>query len=360
MTSTFVGLDVHALRTTAAALDPQTGEVWIKNLEGTVDGIVEFLGGLGPRTQAVYEAGPTGFHLARKAEQRGIDLRVVAPGLIPRKPTDRVKTDRRDAMRLARLLAAGELSFARVPSIEEEAFRDLIRAREDLRRDLTAVRRRLGFFLLRRDVRWQGRTGPWTGPYLEWLRSLTFADPASRSTLIDYVCAHDALVQRKSALEAALQDAVPESPYADTIARLRCFRGIQTLTAAGLCAEIGHFERFPHPKLVGSFLGLVPSEHTSDTKRRQGAITKAGSSHARWLLVESAHHYRRKPAVYRDLARRQQGQDPRVCQVAWRAQRRLHQQWHKLRLQRRKPAGVVVIAQARELTTFLWEAATLR
>ncbi|MBA3262113.1 MAG: IS110 family transposase [Thermoleophilaceae bacterium] len=357
--SMFVGLDVHALRTVAATLDPGTGELSVAKLDTTSDAIVDFLADVGPGCRAVYEAGPTGFVLARAAAERGIDLRVVAPGLIPRKPSDRVKTDRKDAIRLARLLAAGELSFARTPTLEEEAFRDLVRAREDVRRDLTAARHRLSKFLLRRELRWTGRCGRWTGPYVQWLRGLSFPDPASHTTLVEYVAAHDSLLQRRSALEQAIKLAVPASPYAQTIARLRCFRGIDTLTAAGLAAEIGDFGRFAHPKLVASFVGLVPSEHTSDTRRRLGSITKAGSQHARWLLVESAHHYRRKPLVGRELTRRQHGQDPRACQVAWRAQQRLYKQYRKLRLERHKPAGVVTIAQARELSTFLWEAATL-
>lgn len=143
------------------------------------------------------------------------------------------------------------------------------------------------------------------------------------------------------------------------IARLRCFRGIDTLTAAGGCAEVGSFQRFSKPTLLSGFLGIVPCERTSDLKRRQGSITKAGPGHARRLLVEAAHHYRHRPAISDTLARRQSGQDPRIIEIAWRAQRRLHQRWQRLHTERRKPAGVVTIAVARELTAFLWEAATL-
>ena len=157
----------------------------------------------------------------------------------------------------------------------------------------------------------------------------------------------------------ALEQQAPQSTHAPVIARLRCFRGIETLTAAGVCAELGSFARFPRPTLVSGFLGIVPSERTSDLKRRQGSITKAGPPHARRLLVEAAHHYRHRPAIGETLARRQAGQDPRVIEIAWRAQRRLHQRWQRLHRERRKPAGVVAIAVARELAAFLWEAATL-
>jgi transposase len=167
------------------------------------------------------------------------------------------------------------------------------------------------------------------------------------------------LLARRAALLAALEQAIPDSRHALTIARLRCFRGIDTLSAAGLCAEIGDWSRFTKPKQLSGFVGIVPSEHTSDTKRRQGSITKAGSTHARRLLVEAAHHYRHRPAVGDTLARRQHAQDPRVIEVAWRAQRRLHDRWQLLAGQRRKPAGVAAIATARELAAFCWEAALI-
>jgi transposase len=283
----------------------------------------------------------------------------VTPGLVPKRPTDRVKTDRRDAVRLARLLAAGELSFARVPTEAEEAFRDVVRAREDVRGDLMRARHRLSKFLLRREVVYPGPGGAWTQAHLAWLARLTFDDTASTLTMTDYLAAVHALVQRRATLDAAIAELVPTSPCAATVPVLRCFRGIDTLSAAGLCADIGDFARFAHPKLLAGFLGITPSEHTSDDKRRQGAITKAGPSHARRLLVEAAHHYRRRPHVGVTLQRRQVGADPRVCDVAWRAQQRLYRQWQRLHGQRRKPSGVVTVACARELSAFLWEAATI-
>jgi transposase len=353
-----VGLDVHASQTHAAILDASSGELRSQRLRIPPGQIVEFLATLPGPVRAVYEAGPTGFGLARAAVDRGIDVRVVAAGKVPRASGDRVKTDKRDAERLARLLAAGELRFAFVPSVADEQFRDVIRAIEDCRGDLMRARHRLSKMLLRREIRWAGPGSPWTRRHMKWLRGLRFEDLCSQATFIDYLSGVEMLVARRAALVAALEQVIPDSRHAPTIARLRCFRGIDTLSAAGLCAEVGDWERF-RPKQLSGFLGIVPSEHSSDIKRRQGSITKAGSVHARRLLVEAAHHYRHRPAIGDALARRQHGQDPRAIEVAWRAQRRLHQRWNLLAGERRKPVGVVAIACARELATFCWEAATL-
>jgi transposase len=356
---TLVGLDVHARQTHAAIVDPVTGEVRVSRLRMAPIAVASFLEGLGPGVLAVYEAGPTGFGLARAARERGVDVRVAAPGSIPRGSGDRVKTDRRDAIRLARLLAAGELSFAFVPSVADERFRDLVRAIEDARGDLMRARHRLGKLLLRHGERYPGSGGAWTGRHMKWLRALSFPDACAQATFADYLAAVELLVGRRATLIEALQAAIPASSHAPVIARLRCLRGIDTLSAAGLCAEVGDFARFPRPALLSGFLGIVPSERTSDTKRRQGQITKAGPPHARRLLVEAAQHYRHRPAIGEALARRQHGQDPRVIQVAWRAQRRLYARWQHLHQHHRKPAGVVAIAVARELAAFCWEAATL-
>jgi transposase len=353
-----VGLDVHARQTHAAVLDLRSGELRASRLRMAPIEVVSFLDGLGPGVVAVYEAGPTGFGLARAGRERGIDVRVVAPGSIPKGPGDRVKTDRRDAVRLARLLAAGELGFVFVPSVADAAFRDLIRCIEDVRGDLMRARHRLSKFLLRRGHRYQDGAA-WTPKHARWLRGLACDDACARAALADYCAAVELLVGRRGTLIATLEQAVPECSHAATVARLRCFRGIETLTAAGVCAEVGSFARFPRPAMVSGFLGIVPSERTSDTKRRQGSITKAGSGHARRLLVEAAQHYRKAPAISHTLARRQAGQDPRIIEIAWRAQRRLHQRWQHLHTERRTPAGVVAIAVARALAGSLWEAATL-
>jgi transposase len=356
----FVGLDVHASQSHAGIFEPVTGELRRRRLNGDPLVVLPFLEQLGAGVRAVYEAGPAGFGLARAAAARGLDVRVCAPGLIPRRPSDRIKTDSRDAERLARLLAAGELSFVRVPSVEEEQLRDLVRAREDLRGDLSRARQRLSHFLRRRALRFAGPGNAWTVRHRRWLHGLDFDDRASAVTFADYLAGVDALEQRRNSVDQALAELAPESPWAELIARLRCFRGIDTLAAAGLCAEIGDFQRFSHPRQLGAFLGLVPSEHTSDEKRRQGAITKAGPKHSRRLLVEAAQHAWRRPRVSEDLRRRQAGQDPRVCEVAWRAQQRLHRQWHKLAERRGKHSNVATVACARELAAFVWEAALIR
>jgi transposase len=353
-----VGLDVHAAQTHAAVLDLASGELRQMKLRVPPGEVVGFLAQLPGPVRAVYEAGPTGFGLARGARELGIDVQVVAPGKIPRAPGDKVKTDKRDAERLVRLLAAGELRFAYIPTVVDEQFRDLIRAIDAVRGDLMRARHRLTKMLLRRDVRWDGPSGTWTRDHMLWLRSLRFDDLCSQATWLDYLSGVEMLVARRQALLDALEQAIPDTRHAPTISALRCFRGIDTLSAAGLCAEIGEWQRFEPTQLSG-FLGVVPSERTSDTNRRQGAITKTGSAHARRLLVEAAHHYRHPPSIGKILAKRQDGQDPRVIAVSWRAQRRLHKRWVILHGQRRKPAGVVAIACARELAAFCWEAANL-
>jgi transposase len=285
-------------------------------------------------------------------------MRVCAPGLIPRKPTDRIKTDARDAEILARQLAAGGLSFVRVPTEQEESLRDLVGGREDVRQDLSRARHRLSEFLLRRDLRWDGGSN-WSQKHLHWIAQRTFDDLPAQTTLGEYLNAVRVLMARRDTLERALEEALPTAPFAQTAYRLRCFKGIDTLSAMGICAEVGDFARFAKPTKLCAYPGIVPCEHTSDAKRRLGSITKAGSSHARRLLVEAAWHYRRTPRVGEVLERRQRGIDPRVVQIAWRCQQRLYERQRTLAATRHKPAGVVTIACARELACFLWEAATL-
>jgi len=354
-----VGMDVHATQTHVSVLDPRSGELRSRRLSGPPRGALDFLAELPAPVLAVYEAGPTGYGLARGAPERGLDVRVCAPGSIPRAPGDRVKTDRRDAERLARLLLAGELSFVRVPTPEEERFRDLTRCREAIRADLMRARHRVTKFLLRREMRWEGSACAWTQAHWKWLDGIEFSDGPSRAVLADYLCAVRALEQRRGVAERAIEDGWPESPWAETVARLRCLRGIDTLTALGLCAEAGDLRRFGRPASLMSYFGIVPSEYSSGEQRRRGPITKAGSPHARRLLVEAAQHYRHQPRVAGLLERRQRGADPRAVQIGWRAQRRLHERWVRLRLERGRPGSVVKIALARELGCFVWEVGQL-
>jgi transposase len=351
----WVGLDVHARETCAAVFDQDSGEVTTRRIAGRADEVVGWLETLGRPWRAVYEAGPTGYGLARLGAARDLAVDVCAPGLIPRRPNDHIKTDPRDAMRLARLLAAGELVLVRVPEPAEEQMRDLVRAREDVRLDLMRARHRLSKFLLRREIAYPGPGRAWTGRHRDWLRGLRFDDLASEITFTDMLHAHDGLIARRDRLQQALTDLVPSSPWAQLVGRLRCLRGIDTLSAVGLCAEVGDFGRFSHPRQLASYLGLVPREDSSGERRRQGAITKAGSRHARRLLVEAAWHYRRPPRVSAALAGRQAGQDPRAVDLSWRAQRRLHGRWRRLETERGKRATLTAIAVARELSGFCWE-----
>lgn len=321
--------------------------------------LLPWLRGVERPARMVYEAGPTGYGLARRALAEGIELAVCAPGRTERPPADRVKTDKRDAIRLSRLLAAGELTLVTIPSVEREQLRDLVRCREDIRVDLMRARHRIGKFLLRREIYWEGPGEAWSRGHRAWLASLRFADDASRTTVADYLHAHDVLIARRDQVETELDKLALTAPCAQAIARLRCLRGIDTLSAVGLCAEIGEWGRFDHPDQLAAYLGIVPSEHTSGSQRRLGSITKAGSTHARRLLIEAAYHYRRQPGVGLKLERRQRDQPAAVINIAWRAQRRLHARWRQLKDARRKPNGIVAVAIARELASYCWEITTL-
>ena len=317
-----------------------------------------FLEELDRPVAAVYEAGPTGFALARVAEQRGLDIRVVAPGSIPRAPGDRVKTDRRDAKRLVRLFAAGELRIAFVPSEADERFRDLVRCIEDARKDLMRARHRLSKFLLRRGQRFPGKA--WTQPHERWLCAAALRGSALAGDIRGLPvlrCRGSRSAARR--LIGVLEAAVPESSHAETVARLRCFRRIDTLTAAGLCAEVGDFHRFPKPALLSGFLGIVPSEYTSDEKRTQGQITKAGPPNARRLLVEAAHNYRHRPAVGETSRHASQARIPVSCRSPGAASSACTGAGCTSPASAASPRGRSRSRVARELAAFCWEAATL-
>jgi len=246
------------------------------------------------------------------------------------------------------------LHAVRVPSSEEEALRDVVRAREAVRGDLMRARQRLSKLLLRHDLRYEDTASAWTIAHRAWLTKIDLGQRGAQLTLLEYLGAIDAIVIRRDALEKAIAELIPDSPWAQTVARLRCLRGIDTLSAVGLCAEIGDFARFQRAGRLMSYIGLVPSEDTSGEKRRQGAITKTGSRHARRLLVEAAWHYRRAPAKGQVLRRRQQGQPAPIIEISWQAQRRLHRVWQRLDTQRGKRRTIVAVAVARELAGFCW------
>jgi transposase len=353
----FVGLDVHARKTAAAAVRLGSGEVWRAQLAGTPQAAIEWVQTLPGEVRVVYEAGPTGFGLARAGRAAGIEVMVCSPGAIPRQPGDRVKTDARDALKLARLHAAGQLRPVVVPAVEWEALRDLVRAREDLRGDLMSARHRISKLLLRHGFVFDEPGETWSQRHLAWLGRVRFAQPLTEVVFGEYLGHHETLLARRDRLDRLIAEQATLGPWAPTVGRLRCLRGIDTLTAVGLVAEIGDIHAFGHPKRLASYLGLVPSEQSSGTRRRQGSITKAGSSHARRLLIEAAWHYRRPPRISLTLKRRQAGQSPAAIDAAWRAQHRLHRRWSALDAQRGKKRTTVAVAVARELACFVWEIA---
>jgi transposase len=283
----WVGLDVHARQTTLALFEQQSGELSIRRVLGPSIAVVDALVELGPGVRAVYEAGPTGFALYRAASAAGLRVDVIAPSKTPRAPGDRIKSDRKDAELLARLLLAGQLKVVSVPSASVEAARYLCRAREQVRSDLMRCRHRVSKLLLL-----HGRVYPepstWTRRHRQWLARQQFGEPATELAYLDTLAAVDGLVARKSALDERLSRLALEGEWWPTVARLRCFRGIDTLTALVLCLEIGDFARFESPRKLSSWLGLVPALDQSGESGRQGAITKTGSSYARRLLVEAA------------------------------------------------------------------------
>jgi transposase len=352
-----VGLDVHATKIVAAVLDSETGQLQTFAMGGESAAAAGFCVALPGPVRVAYEAGPTGYGLARELAGRGVECVVAAPGKIPRAPGDRVKTDRRDAELLARLLLAGTLHPVRVPGDEEEALRDLVRAREAVRVDLMRTRHRLSKLLLRHGIRFDdGRA--WTERHHAWLRTVCFDWPAAQATLLDARGAIDALCHRREQLEREIIALLPTSPWQVQVGRLRCLRGIDTLTAVGLCAEIGDFERFARAEQLMSYIGLVPSEFTTGQQRRLGAITKTGSGHARRLLVEAAWHYRPRPNLGKALSDRQADQPPEAIAVAWSAQQRLHRTWTRLEA-RAKRRTIIAVAAARELAGFCWAIARI-
>jgi transposase len=355
----WVGLDVHAAQSACALLDTGTGELETCVVRSRPLAVVDWLRALPRPWVGVYEAGPCGYGLARAASAEGFDLRVCSAGHAKRSPQERIKTDKRDAIRLARLLAAGELTLVDVPSVADEQVRDVVRARDDVRGDLMRTRHRIGKLLIRRDLYYPHPGSAWTRRHLDWLRSLRLGDPASELVLADLLHAHEHLVARRGTLDRTLDELAATSHLALPAARLRCLRGINTLSAIGLAAEIRRFDRFSHPDQLACYLGLVPSETTTSEHRRQGAITKAGSSHARRLLVEAAWHYTRPPRTSSELQRRQIGAPSAVVDCAWRAQRRLYHRWQTLRHQRQMRGGIVAIAVARELAHYCWEITTI-
>lgn len=357
-TMTWVGFDVHARSTHGAAIDSMTGELSRVRFGPGVEGPLAWLSELAGPVRGCYEAGPTGFGLYRAATAAGIAMQVIAPGKTPRGPSDRVKTDRKDAELLARLLLAGSLTRVVVPPPEVEVAREMTRAHDACRRGLMNARHRVSKMLLR-----HGRVYPksttWTAEHRRWLSLQHFEEPASNMVFADLVAAVDGLSSRKAQITLGLSElATDQRWWPTTVARLRAFRGIDTLTALSMHLELGgDWRRFERATSLSSWLGLTPSLNQSGESTTQDSITKTGSVLARRLLVESAWHYSRPPRLGATLANRQAGQPDHILTIAKRAQQRLHKVNRQMRA-RGKPHHVTIVACARQPSCFLWPAAT--
>jgi transposase len=354
---TSVGLDVHALSVVACAIDGETGELHRARLTPDPGDVHRWVSALPGPVRVVYEAGPTGYGLARFLRERGVECLVAAPSKLQRPSGDRVKTDTRDALHLARLLKLGEVVEVVVPSLEQEAARDLVRAREDARGDLMRDRHRLSKLLLRQGIVWNGGQA-WTGKHDVWLRSQRF-DLLGRQLAFD--AAYEAMtltLDRRDRLDTAITSMAATSDYAAVVTRLGCLRGISTLTGFGLAVEIGDWTRFTG-STIGAFLGLVPTESSSGGSRSQGSITKTGNSHARRLLVEAAWHHRKAYGSPGAVMRARWDAAPAAAWVRGHAgNQRLHQRWVGFTDRHKRPV-VANVAIARELAGWCWSLAVI-
>ena len=355
---TCIGLDVHkqsivvAVRRPGAAVEeerlpnePQAVARWARRWKARC----------GEKLVCAYEAGACGYALQRQLRGLGVACQVVAPSLVPRKPGERIKTDRRDARKLAEYLQGGHLTEIHAPTPDQEAVRDLCRAREDLRQDRMRSRHRLSKFLLRRGVHYTSGRTHWTAAHRAWLKQQSFDAAMEQVVFDDYRLAVEQLDARIEAIDRQIEIAAEQPAYRTAVGALRCFRGIDTRTALGLVTELHSIEHFRRARGLMAFVGLVPSEASSGPRQRRGAITKAGNSHARRLLIEAAWHARHKPAIPPALRRRRQGQPPEAVALADVAMHRLHRRWWRL-VERGKPPTVAATAVARELTGFVWAA----
>jgi transposase len=359
----YVGLDVHKDSLAVAyAPDDRGAEVVSLGPIGTrqcdIDKLIRKLQSKGPATLVfVYEAGPCGYGLYRYLTGKGFACHVVAPSLIPRKAGDRVKTDRRDAMTLARLMRSGDLSAIYVPGVEDEALRDLSRGRDDAMQDLKRSKRRLKSFLLRQDIRYEGRA-TWNAAHLRWLAEVVCPTPPQQIVFQEYLRAVTEQQERRQRLEGELHEAVKGWRLYPVVEAIQALRGVELTGAVILMTELGDITRFDNPRQLMSYLGLTPSEYSSGERRRQGGITKAGNSHARRALVEGAWAYRYPAKVSRHLQLRLETLPAEVQAISWKAQVRLCKRYRQLTA-RGKHVNQVVVAIAREMAAFVWAIARL-
>jgi transposase len=356
----YVGLDVHKESITVAYAIGM-GEVELLGKTGTTKTDIERLSkrlqSKGPRVRIVYEAGPCGYGLYRQLAQKGFDCMVCAPSLIPTKPGERVKTDRRDAIKLARALRAGDLAAVYVPGVEDEAFRDLARVWVTAKDDLKQARQRLKSFLLSHGVRYTGRAD-WGPAHRHWVSQYCFATEWQQLAFEEYRRTIEDRLAQCARLELLLREAVVTWRFYPAVLGLQAMRGVQFTTAVGMLAELGDLSRFEHPRQLMAWLGVTPSEHSSGERRRKGSITKAGNSYARKLLVEAAWSYRHPARVSPDIQRRHEGLPKAIIDRAWDAQIRLCRRYRKLAA-RGKNANIAVVAIARELSGFIWDISRL-
>jgi transposase len=356
MERTFVGLDVHARSVVACALDDVTGELSKARLVPDHETIFAWLRGLSEPVAVVYEAGATGFGLARFLTGRGVRCVVAAPSKMHRPSGDRVKTDARDALLLARLLRLGEITAVTVPSLAQEAARDLVRVREDVRGDLMRARHRTSKLLLRQGIVWSGGTA-WTGAHHSWLGRQHFDLPglqAAYDTTLETVLLAQS---RRDRLDKTIAQMAHENQWWPTVSRLQCLRGVSTLTAFGLAVEVGDWTRFTG-STIGAFLGLVPTEDSSGEGRHQGSITKTGNTHARRLLVEAAWHHRRPYRPSKTMRDRWDLAPAPARARGHAGNQRLHERWVRFN-ERKKRTVIANVAVARELAGWCWSLATL-
>lgn len=351
---THLGFDVHKDSIAVGVLRPDGVVPDFRMIDNTPAALRKLVGKMGPPEELVacYEAGPTGYDTYRLLTSLGVRCDVIAPALIPRRPGQRVKTDRIDARNLARLHRAGELTAIRIPTAKEEALRDLVRAREHLKDDRRRAQQRVKSFLLRHGRRFPGPTRGWTKRFDEWVRSQRFDDPAAQLAFRHHLSARDLRTAHLEQIDAELDRAAAQPPLADPVARMRCLRGFDTLSAATIQAEVCDFRRFATASAFMAFTGLVPSEHSSGDREHRGSITKSGNRHLRRVLVEASWSYRHRPNVSPNLRKRMQGQGADVLASCWKAQVRLHARFHRVAVRRGRNKAAVAVA--RELSGFVW------